>query len=147
MENHYEFIHQILKLSRTIVSNLNKELIIHNIHSSQWRVIRCLKELGPSTLVDIANYLSVEKSSVTRSVERLKKSEFIQEVPGKDKRKRRIKLSDLGEKNYDIVYGIATKFEDNAVNGISNDELETTYQVILKIMNNITNEPEGDKNE
>lgn len=147
MENYYEFIHEILKLSRVFVSNLNKDLITHNLHSSQWRVMRSLKELGPSTLVDIANYLSVEKSSVTRSVERLKKSEFIEEVPGKDKREKRIKLSDLGEKNYDIVYEIVTKFENNSVKGISNDELETTYQVILKIMNNITNEYEGDKNE
>ena len=114
---------------------------------SQWGVIRFLKEFGPSTLVDIANYLSVEKSSVTRTVDRLKKSEFIEEVSGKDKRERRIKLSDLGEQAYALVYEFAVEFENNGMKDISNEELEMTYQVLLKIMNNITNEPGGNINE
>ncbi|MBU3188267.1 MarR family transcriptional regulator [Clostridium bowmanii] len=90
----YEFLHQLLKLSRTVVSDLNTEIIQYNLHHSQWRIIRFLEINGPSTLVEIANYLSVEKSSVTRAVDRLKKSEFIEEMSGKDKRERRIKLSD-----------------------------------------------------
>ncbi|AWK51681.1 MarR family transcriptional regulator [Clostridium beijerinckii] len=147
MNDYYEFFHQNLKLSRTLVSNLNKGLIIHNLHHSQWGVIRFLKEFGPSTLVDIANYMSVEKSSVTRAVDRLKKSEFIEEVSGKDKRERRIKLSDLGEQAYTSVYEFAVEFDNNAMKDISNEELETTYKVLLKIMNNITNEHGGNTHE
>ncbi|MBZ9626299.1 MarR family transcriptional regulator [Clostridium sp. FP2] len=145
MTYYYEIFHRLLKLSRTLVSNFNKEIIVHNLHHSQWRIIRFLKEFGPSTLVDIADYLSVEKSSVTRTVDRLKKSKFIQAVPGKDKRERRIKLSDLGEEAYVLGYEIAVKFEDNAMKGISKEDLETTFQVLLKIMNNINNEPGGKK--
>ncbi|MBU3155841.1 MarR family transcriptional regulator [Clostridium estertheticum] len=146
MKYYYEFFHQLLKLSRTVVSNFNKESIIHNLHHSQWRIMRFLKEVGPSTLVEIANYLSVEKSSVTRGVYRLKKCEFIEEVSGKDKRERRIKLSDLGEEAYVLGYEIAVEFEENAMKGISKEELETTFKVLLKIKNNINNEP-GGKNE
>ena len=96
--------------------------------------------------MEIATYLSVEKSSVTRAVYRLSKSEFIKEVSGKDKRERRIKLSDLGEEAYVLGYAIAVKFDCHAMRGISKEELETTFQVLLKIKDNIKNEP-GGKNE
>ena len=75
----------------------------------------------------------------------MKKSEFIEEVSGKDKRERRIKLSDLGVQAYALVYECVIEFEDNAMKDISNEELETTCQVLLKIMNNITNEYGGNK--
>lgn len=145
MTYNYKFFHQLLKLSRTVVSDFNTEIIEYNLHHSQWTIIQFLKKYGPSTLVEIANYLSVEKSSVTRAVDRLKKSEFIEEVSGKDKRERRIKLSDLGEKAYVLSYKTVVEFENNAMKDISKEELETTFQLLLKIMNNINNEHGGIK--
>lgn len=140
------FFHQLLQLSRAVVNNLNKKMADYDLNHSQMIVIYYLKDVGTSTLVDIASYLHVEKSSVTRTVHRLEKSGFIEQVPGKDKRERKIKLSDWGEEIYAISSKITKQFDRSAMNGVSDEELEATFQVLHKIMNNV-NESGGKKGE
>ncbi len=75
LSNPKELVHQIFQLSRAMTSHLNKEMAEYNLTHAQFVIIQYLiKNTGSSSLVDIARYLNVEKSSVTRTVNRLKKA-------------------------------------------------------------------------
>ena len=136
--NSNKFIHQVFQLSRTMVNNLDKRMAEYNLNHSQLVIFQYLiKRVDSSSLVDIAHYLNVEKSSVTRTVNRLENRGFIEQVPSKDKRERRIKLTDSGKEVYAYIHRIEEKFENNALQGISNEALEAAFQTLLRIYNNI----------
>jgi len=133
-----ELVHQIFQLSRTMTSQLNKEMAEYNLTHAQFVIIQYLiKNPGSSSLVDIARYLNVEKSSVTRIVSRLEKSDYIEQMPSTDHREKRIKLDDSRKNVIPLVNRIEEQFESKAFKGISNEELDTTFQTLLKIMQNI----------
>jgi MarR family transcriptional regulator for hemolysin len=145
LNNPKELVHQIFQLSRAMTSHLNKELAEYNLTHAQFVIIQYLiRNTGSSSLVDIARYLNVEKSSVTRTVNRLEKSDYLEQVPSTDNREKRIKLDDSRKEVIHIVDQIEEQFERNAFKGISSEELDTTFQTLFKIMKNI-NKP-GDEN-
>ena len=70
------------------------------MYHSQWSVIYYLHISETATLVEISNYFDVEKPTITRTVNRLEELGLIKQIPGKDKRERRIQLTDLGVQMY-----------------------------------------------
>lgn len=143
MSSPKELVHQIFQLSRTMTSHLNKEMAEYHLTHAQFVILQYLiKNTGSSSLVDIARYLNVEKSSVTRTVNRLEKSDYIEQMPSTDHREKRIKLDDSRKKVIPIVNRIEEQFESKAFKGISNEELDTTFQTLFKIMQNINKSEE-----
>ena len=64
-----------------------------------------------ATLVEISNYFDVEKPTITRTVNRLEELGLIEQIPGKDKRERRIQLTDAGVQKYIEGQKIVDEFE------------------------------------
>ena len=137
--DYHQFFHQNLQLSRILVNKLNEQIDAYNLHHSQWMIVYYLKNFGASTLVGIASYMNVEKSAVTRTVDRLEKSNLIKRVPVIDKRERRIQLTDLGEEVYITCRQIVDKFECDIMKGISEEEQESVIKTLLKIRANLKN--------
>lgn len=137
--NYQQFFHQNLQMSRAFINKLNDQIASYNIFHSQWMIVYYLKKFGSSTHVEIAHYMNVEKSSVTRTVDRLEKSALIETVHGKDKREKRIQLTDLGEKVYVECRQIIDEFESNIMTGISEEEQKVVFQTLHKISANLKN--------
>ena len=134
-------------MSRIFINKLNEQIAKYDLHHSQWMIVYYLKNFGPSSLVGIATYMNVEKSAVTRTVDRLEKSALIKRIPVIDKRERRIQLTDLGEEVYTACRQIVDKFELDILKGISNEERELVTNTLLKIRTNMINIEEADHQE
>ena len=126
-------------MSRILVNKLNEQIASYDLHHSQWMIVYYLKNFGASTLVGIATYLNIEKSAVTRTVDRLEKSALIKRIPVTDKRERRIQLTALGEEVYAACREVVDKFECNIMNGISEEEQAGVIKTLLKIRTNLEN--------
>ena len=100
---HY-FFHQYLQTARLFTKRLNDQLAQHNLFHSQWAIVYYLKLNGPSTLVDISNYLNVEKPTITRTVTRLGERGLIEQVLSQNKREKRIQLSNAEKKYITLAY-------------------------------------------
>lgn len=135
--NYHQFFHQNLQMSRFLVNKLNEQIAPFDLHHSQWMIVYYLKNFGPSTLVGIATYMNVEKSAVTRTVDRLEKSVLIKRIPVIDKRERRIQLTDLGEEVYTACRQVVDKFECDIMNGVSEEEQASVIKTLLKIKTNL----------
>lgn len=138
-----ELVHQFFQLSRTMTKDLNQRMASFNLTHGQLAIIEFLLKKGDSTsLVDIAKYLNVEKSTVTRAVKHLEENNYITHISSNDNRERRIVLSTSSEVIQSKVQQTKENFESTAFHNISEEELDITFHTLLKIINNIN----GDEN-
>ena len=143
LRNLKELVHQFFQVSRAMTNNLNQRMAEYKLTHAQLAIIEyLLKKEDSSSLVDIAKYLNVEKSTITRAVNHLEKNNYILQVPSKDSRERRIILSDSSNEIQSTVQQTREEFESTAFKDISNEELDVTFQTLLKILTNLN----GDEN-
>ncbi|MFF2287463.1 MarR family winged helix-turn-helix transcriptional regulator [Peribacillus butanolivorans] len=131
MSFHNGFFHHNLQFSRSFTKKLNEQLAKVDLFHSQWLIIYYLNQYGCSTLVEISNYLDVEKPTVTRTVNRLEERKLIEQIPGKDKRERRIQLTESGERTYQEAKKVVEEFELQLMSGLAKEDRETTLRTLL----------------
>ena len=140
------FVHQFFQVSRAMTNTLDQRMAEYKLTHAQLAIIEYLvKKDDSSSLVDIAKYLNVEKSTITRTVNRLEKNNFIRQVPSNDNRERRIALSDFSNEIQSKVQKTKEAFESKAFKNISNEELDVTFQTLLKIFNNLNGDEQQAK--
>ncbi|PJN91051.1 MarR family winged helix-turn-helix transcriptional regulator [Bacillus sp. mrc49] len=133
MPFHDGFFHQNLQFSRSFTKKLNEQLAKVDLFHSQWLIVFYLNQYGSSTLVEISNYLDVEKPTVTRTVNRLEERDLIEQIPGKDKRERRIQLTESGKRTFQEAKKVVEEFEHQLLSGLAEEDLEVT-QKTLKLL-------------
>ena len=132
------FFHQNLQFTRLFTKKLNEQLIAIGLYHSQWAIVYYLKQSGPGTLVEISQYLNVEKPTVSRTVDRLEKAELIEKIPSKDKRERRIQLTDKGNQVFHEAITVVEAFEQKLMEEISQADMEITYRTIQHLRGKLT---------
>lgn len=92
--NSHELFHTLHQLSRHFTNHLNESLKPFGLYSAQWAVLFVLKTKGTLTQKELCDYLFVEAPPMTRTIQRLVKQGYVRQVPGKDKREKRIILTE-----------------------------------------------------
>jgi len=85
-------------LSNFVSGSFEKKLSGHNISVAQWVVLRTLYESSGVTLNQAAQLIGVDKSSLSRMVERLVQRELINRSEGSDRRSVGLTLTVAGKK-------------------------------------------------
>lgn len=124
-------------LYRPFERRLNIELGKHELHRAQWTIIYYLENFGSATLVELSNYQGVEKPTITRTISQLEKLGYVAHVPGEDKREKRMQLTDTGKQLYQTVRVTVDEYEEEILQGISEEELKTTITMMEEIRKNI----------
>lgn len=109
----------------------------HNIQRAQWTIMYYLFNFGTATLVELSNYQSVEKPTITRTINQLEDLGFVEKVPSKDKREKRMQLTELGRKVYNEVRVTIDQYEAKILEGISETEQLQAIQIMADIRNNL----------
>lgn len=129
--------HKINQLGRLFTKKLNDLLSVHGLHASQWSVILYLHDRQRCTQVELAHYLNVEAPTVTRTLARLEDHGFIKREEGRDKREKRITLTEDAEAIFSKCYVASQSVERKALEGISPEDLEIFNRVIEKMNENL----------
>ncbi|MCY9141052.1 MarR family winged helix-turn-helix transcriptional regulator [Peribacillus frigoritolerans] len=137
MKTFQKFFQQLLLLYRPFENNLNIQLNKHDLHRAQWSILYYLNNYGSATLVELANYQSVEKPTITRTIARLEELGYVEHVPSKDKREKRMRLTELGKKVYSEVRVTIDQYEQEILNGITEEEQLAAIRIMGEIRNNI----------
>lgn len=127
------FFQQYIHLHRSIISKLNEILDEQDLSFSFWEVLFYVNRNGPSTLVEISNYYSIEKPSVTRRVHRLMDRGLIESVPTKDRREKKIQLTKLGDEVFMDCRRRITGFENEMMKVIPDHEQDLLFQILPKL--------------
>ncbi|MCU6602552.1 MarR family winged helix-turn-helix transcriptional regulator [Peribacillus frigoritolerans] len=137
MKTFQKFFQQLLLLYRPFENNLNIQLNKHDLHRAQWSILYYLNNYGSATLVELANYQSVEKPTITRTISRLEELGYVEHVPSKDKREKRMRLTELGKKVYSEVRVTIDQYEQEILKGITEEEQLAAIRIMGEIRNNI----------
>jgi MarR family transcriptional regulator for hemolysin len=123
---------------RPFENKLNVHLAEHQLHRAQWTILYYLANKLTATLVELSHYMSVEKPTVTRTMNRLEELGYVEHVPGKDKREKRMQLSEAGRQVYKEVRVTIDHYEQDILKGITEQEQMEAIRIMEKIRNNIT---------
>ncbi|MFJ7994526.1 MarR family winged helix-turn-helix transcriptional regulator [Peribacillus frigoritolerans] len=137
MKTFQKFFQQLLLLYRPFENNLNIQLNKHDLHRAQWSILYYLNNYGSATLVELANYQGVEKPTITRTIARLEELGYVEHVPSKDKREKRMRLTELGKKVYSEVRVTIDQYEQEILKGITEEEQLAAIRIMGEIRNNI----------
>ncbi|MFP3508933.1 MarR family transcriptional regulator [Peribacillus sp. SIMBA_075] len=130
MSFHNGFFHHHLQFSRSFTKKLNEQLAKVDLFHSQWLIVYYLNQYGCSTLVEISTYLDVEKPTVTRTVNRLEELDLIEQIPGKDKRERRIQLTESGVRTFQEAKKVVEEFELQLMSGLAEEDRKATLRTL-----------------
>ncbi|WP_374104003.1 MarR family winged helix-turn-helix transcriptional regulator [Bacillus sp. ISL-18] len=137
MKTSQKFFHQLLMMYRPFENRLNVHLAEHQLYRAQWSILYYLAQHGTATLVELSHYMSVEKPTITRTISRLEELGYVEHVPGKDKREKRMQLSDAGKKVYQDVRVTIDQYEQEILAGITEQQQIETIQIMEEIQHNI----------
>lgn len=126
------FFHQHLQFTRSFKKKLNEELAAAGLFHSQWLVLYCIQKQQSVTLVEISNYLDVEKPTISRTVKRLEEQGLVETISSEDKRERPIILSTKGQKSFRKGQEIVSRFEAELMTGISEADVKTILNTMQK---------------
>lgn len=87
----------LTKAAREVTRRYQREVAVYGITASQAGLVFFLNRIGPSTQVEIARILHLDKTNVNAMVRKLERAEIlIQEKDPDDSRKSRISLTGRG---------------------------------------------------
>ncbi|MFJ6208483.1 MarR family winged helix-turn-helix transcriptional regulator [Lysinibacillus sp. NPDC092081] len=132
-----EFFNQYRLMYRPFINLVNMQLEKYQLFSSQWALLRLLMDKGPHTFVDIANFMFIEKPSVTRLVQKLVELGYVETVAGRDKREKLVQLTANGEEIVQEIKVQLKPFFEQALAGVSEKDIEIATQVLANICANI----------
>ena len=137
MQVFQEFFYQFMLVYRPFENQLNSLLTKHQIQRAQWTVLFYLAKYGSVTLVELSHYLGVEKPTTTRTVHRLQEQGYVEQMESSDKRERRMRLTNSGEKVYHDIRLYVDQFEQEILQGINEEEIMGAIDVLKHIRMNL----------
>lgn len=103
----------------------------------QWLVLKTINENPEIKQQELAELVFKDNASVTRIIELLVKSGYLErEVDQTDRRKSILKITNLGSKTISEVYKVVQQNRQIALAGINQSELEIVNRVLNKISQN-----------
>ncbi|RIW31633.1 MarR family transcriptional regulator [Bacillus salacetis] len=124
-------------LYRPFENQLNIQLGQHKLHRAQWTILYYLANYGSASLIELAKYQGVEKPTITRTINGLEEMGYVGHIPGKDKREKRIDLTKNGWALYKDVRITIDQFEEDILNGISEEDQQRTIELMGEIRQKI----------
>lgn len=129
--------HNVNQLARSFSKKLNERISSLGLYTSQWGIALYLHKKKECTQVELCKYLGVEAPTITRTLVRMEEMGLVIRTEGKDKRERHIKLTEKAYEMFPKWQDAAESVELEAVNNISEEELETFNNVLKKMMMNL----------
>jgi DNA-binding MarR family transcriptional regulator len=122
-------------LSNYIHDNFAAKLAKYDITVASWVVLRSLYEHDDITLNKAAEVVGVDKSSLSRMIERLRQKKLVSRIMGKDRRSVNIKLTNKGKTLIPKLSRLADENDKEFFFKLSNKqqaELLSTIKLLLQ---------------
>lgn len=127
------------KAIRTYRNFAQKRLRDHGykITIDQWLIIKSIMENPGISQQEIGEKVFKDNASVTRIIELLVKSEYLdREVNLNDRRKSNLKVTEEGKSIIEKVHGLVVENRKTALTGISSKDLEIMNRTLKTIIEN-----------
>lgn len=123
--------------SKTFSEVFQKTLKEYNLTRSQWLALYFLLKYPNLNQIKLANLMSLKGPTVVKLLQVLESERYIKRVSSEDdKREKDIILLAKGQEKVEDLMPVIEKFKNDIVEGIDEEELETTKKVLEKMVKN-----------
>lgn len=137
---YYNLGHNINILGRLFVKRLNEKITRTGITVSQWSIIDCFQHFDELTQTGICEQLSIEAPAVSKTINDMESSGWLTRMVNEnDKRERKVTLTDKATKSLPTWTSLSYELQQQALDGISTEDIETVDRVINQMINNLKN--------
>jgi len=106
----------IRKAMRAVSQHYDQILAPSGLRGTQFTILTTLTRLGDLTITELAEYLVMERTTLTRNLKPLKKEGYLKVLPGlQDSRTRRVNLTTTGKKAQKMAMPYWQKAQDKMV--------------------------------
>ncbi|WP_368505991.1 MarR family winged helix-turn-helix transcriptional regulator [Alkalihalophilus sp. As8PL] len=147
IETNLTLFHRLHQISRLLTKRANQALQPFDLYSAQWTVIYTLKTKGTLTQRELCEYLAVEAPPLTRNVQRLVKKGLVRQICGKDKRTKRIELTEEAHLQYPTWERAMADVKQQLMEGVSADTEEQLDKLLVEWLSTIEQETCHDQRE
>jgi DNA-binding MarR family transcriptional regulator len=110
-----------------------------DITIEQWSILYHLWKEDGLSQQELCNRTFRDKPSITRLIDNLEKQKLVKRVPSKeDRRINAVTLTDAAKALQDDTINLANQTMDEALVGVSKEEIETVKNVLQKVYDNLT---------
>jgi len=137
-EVYFFWMDRAMKAQRKATARLFKQLGI-KLTPDQWIILKSLDEQSHQTQRQLAEAVSKDPASITRSLDLLEKEALI-ERKQVDRRTYTVVLTHQGKSLVEKVIPEAVKYREKGIEGISQKEMQVFKKVLGAIYKNFTSE-------
>lgn len=106
----------IRKAMRAVSQHYDQIMAPSGLRGTQFTILTALNILGDLTITDLAEYLVMERTTLTRNLKPLEKERYLKVLPGpQDSRTRRVNLTAAGKKAQKAAMPYWQKAQDEMV--------------------------------
>ncbi len=138
MENFSRIGQNVSILDRLMKMYYDHGLAEYEIGWGQQFYIEYLYDHPGASAQEMVECIRVDKATVTKIVKKLTQIEYIRIIPDKnDKRIKRLYLTELAIPAAKRIKSIHQSFYETICQGLTNEEIEFTEQILMKMVDNI----------
>ena len=101
---------------------------------TEWRIMAVLGEYPGASADEVSNKTQIEKSMISRAVQKLLGRNLIERhVDDNDRRRQNLELTKTGKEVYDQIVPISYDYEDSLLECLSNKEIKQLDGIIEKL--------------
>lgn len=139
MDTNGKIMHQLFQLTRIISQSLNLRFSPYRLHISEWGLILALMEKGALTQGELAHYLSIEPSAVSRSLSGLENKGYVLRKPGFDKREKMVFLTDRAKEIFQECDHIASQHRQNLLTAFTEEQKQELSRMLALLFQSAQN--------
>ena len=122
------------KASRMILSMYMDEMRDSGLQGTQFTLLSTVSGFGEVKVGDLAQFMGMDQTTVTRNVNLLKKDGYLQVVPGEDKRTRFIQLTEKGMTAVDETHPKWLKAQTKLWNELGDEKAKQLLEISQQII-------------
>lgn len=108
-----------------------------------WRAMLIINRLQPCTMNDLARISTVERTTLTRTIDGLVEQGLVdRSTPAEDRRQVRLSLTPAGVEAYEAAMDILVVSNARALEGLDEDRLRDVTRALNEIVANLIDDPE-----
>ena len=131
-------IQQLYQTMRVFSKTLNNTISDSGIYSSEWTILKLVREHGGISQSEIIDYLGVEPAAISKTLSRLEKKQIIERryLPGL--RGKHIFLTSHGEELFVPLEKLVAEHRERAVAGLSLADQRRLFQLMQQVHRNLS---------
>lgn len=131
-----QLIHQLYQTMRAFSKTLNNEIFTTGVFSSEWYVLKMVKEHESISQLELANILNVEPAAISKTLTKMANKNLIKRHRVAGKRENYILLTKHAQEIYTQVQAKVDEHRRKALQNLSDDERKIMLDLARRMYDN-----------